>query len=70
MRGEVRIGHSIYGVVVINGSLCSRVYGMSLTTVLDAVMSSYIQKYNYSPKIDTCSNRNCTAVCYTYSPRI
>ena len=27
MRGEVRIDHSIYGVVVINGSLCSRVYG-------------------------------------------
>ena len=28
MRGEVRIGRSIYGVVVINGSLCSRVYGI------------------------------------------
>ena len=28
MRGAVRIGRSIYGVVVINGSLCSRVYGM------------------------------------------
>ena len=27
MRGEVRIGRSIYGVVVIDGSLCSRVYG-------------------------------------------
>ena len=30
MRGEVRIGRSIYGVVVINGSLSSRVYGMSI----------------------------------------
>ena len=28
MRVEVRIGRSIYGVVVINGSLCSRDYGI------------------------------------------
>ena len=28
MRGEVAIGPSIYGVYVIDGSLCSRVYGM------------------------------------------
>ena len=27
MRGEVAIGPSIYGVYVIDGSLCSRVYG-------------------------------------------
>ena len=32
MHGEVRIGRSIYGVVVINGSLCSRVYGNYITT--------------------------------------
>ena len=30
MRGEVAIGPSIYGVYVIDGSLCSRVYGMSV----------------------------------------
>ena len=29
VRGEVAIGPSIYGVHVIDGSLCSRVYGMS-----------------------------------------
>ena len=28
VRGEVAIGPSIYGVYVIDGSLCSRVYGM------------------------------------------
>ena len=28
MRGEVAIGPSIYGVYVIDGSLCSRVYGI------------------------------------------
>ena len=33
MRGEVRIGRSIYGVVVINGSLCSRVYGIYIGLV-------------------------------------
>ena len=29
MGGDVVIGRSIYGVVVIDGSLCSRFYGMS-----------------------------------------
>ena len=38
MRGEVRIGRSIYGVVVIDGSLCSRVYGMTLQ---DIAIDSY-----------------------------
>ena len=28
VRGEVAIGPSIYGVYVIDGSLCSRVYSM------------------------------------------
>ena len=38
MRGEVRIDRSIYGVVVINGSLCSRVYGMcGKQGILDSV---------------------------------
>ena len=29
MGGDVVIGRSIYGVVVIDGSLCSRFYGIS-----------------------------------------
>ena len=32
MRGEVAIGPSIYGVYVIDGSLCSRVYGIQCAT--------------------------------------
>ena len=31
VRGEVAIGPSIYGVYVIDGSLCSRVYGITAT---------------------------------------
>ena len=31
MGGNVVIGHSIYGVVVIDGSLYSRFYGMALS---------------------------------------
>ena len=31
MGGDVVIGRSIYGVVVIDGSLCSRFYGTAVT---------------------------------------
>ena len=34
MRGEVAIGPSVYGVYVIDGSLCSRVYGIAIYTVV------------------------------------
>ena len=40
MRGEVAIGPSIYGVYVIDGSLCSRVYG-----ILGYRASSYIPEF-------------------------
>ena len=43
MRGEVRIGRSIYGVVVIDGSLCSRVYG-----ILKAVLIVSHVPHNYA----------------------
>ena len=34
MGGDVVIGRSIYGVVVIDGSLCSRFYGIRLILVV------------------------------------
>ena len=35
------IGSSIYGVAVIDGSLCSRVYGMAVTCM--SIMTTIIQ---------------------------
>ena len=40
MRGEVAIGPSIYGVYVIDGSLCSRVYGMCVNALSLASVAS------------------------------
>ena len=53
MRGEVRIGRSIYGVVVINGSLCSRVYG--IIPLGGCSSYTYLYMYNYV-SIETCLN--------------
>ena len=44
MRGEVAIGPSIYGVYVIDGSLCSRVYGI----ILQAVTTAGVEKMKQS----------------------
>ena len=38
MRGEVAIGPSIYGVYVIDGSLCSRVYGIMLIDDMNMII--------------------------------
>ena len=45
MGGDVVIGRSIYGVVVIDGSLCSRFYGMVLLAPVYCIGSSFPWSY-------------------------
>ena len=62
MRGEVAIGPSIYGVYVIDGSLCSRVYGilqaiarpvipLRKSAVRSAALAIPARAINHTPKI-------------------
>ena len=51
MGGDVVIGRSIYGVVVIDGSLYSRFYGIGLDVMQShPVYRTYMYMSNYTPK--------------------
>ena len=72
MRGEVAIGPSIYGVYVIDGSLCSRVYGTSFKIKNLRTYRLFVKLRNdcsfsqYNSSYYDSSDYNITMLCYFY----